>query len=493
MEKYNLEQKIKAEIARLWQMSERYISSDIAVHEIEKGILLQLLSIGLLLLKFIIASKEPSTRGYEVADLSSSVINKGMNTRKYLSIFGQLEISRMSYWEKEVGTFYKLDEHLSLPHGSQLSYNLQEWLGDSASESDYRESVVLLNKILGLSLNGSLSKRNINRLGSYVDPYYESVDKVPIPDALCFSASFDGKGVPKIKPLTASSDNPKKRLSKGEKLGKKQMATVVVTSSFTPKPRTIDSILKALVGSPLSPVKEIQESDEKSPPNDNQWHQNIHRRAMLDDQERAIDYGIFNIKERMTDPNSRFVVPIDAGIGLEDKVLARVEQYGLKEQFDGIILDIIHVSEYVWNAATAIFGEKSVFRREWVLQSLSDILNSRTDLVINELIKNRDKTKLTEKKVKTLNKAITYFTNHQHKMDYQAYLKKGYPVSSALVESACGHLVKERMEQSGMRWEDNGAQSMMDIRAVKQNDDTNEFMAFTIKMDRKVILKNIAA
>ena len=49
----------------------------------------------------------------------------------------------------------------------------------------------------------------------------------------------------------------------------------------------------------------------------------------------------------MNHPQSRFVVPIDAGIGLEDKVIKSVNQYGLSDRFDGIILDIIHVSEYV--------------------------------------------------------------------------------------------------------------------------------------------------
>jgi hypothetical protein len=72
-------------------------------------------------------------------------------------------------------------------------------------------------------------------------------------------------------------------------------------------------------------------------------------------------------------------------------------------------------------------------------------------------------------------------------------LKKGYPISSAIVESTCKHLVKDRMEQSGMRWSSQGAQNMMDLRAVKINDNMTEFMAYVIEKDRKVNLTKRAA
>ncbi|MFT4665079.1 MAG: hypothetical protein ACI9XB_002032, partial [Gammaproteobacteria bacterium] len=70
---------------------------------------------------------------------------------------------------------------------------------------------------------------------------------------------------------------------------------------------------------------------------------------------------------------------------------------------------------------------------------------------------------------------------------------KGYPISSAIVESTCKHLVKDRMEQSGMRWSSSGAQHMMDLRAVKINGDMKEFMTFVTAENRKIELIKIAA
>jgi len=65
--------------------------------------------------------------------------------------------------------------------------------------------------------------------------------------------------------------------------------------------------------------------------------------------------------------------------------------------------------------------------------------------VIEELKQNRDKTALSESAQQLLDKTITYFTNHQHKTDYKTYLEQGLSESTALVESSCGHLVKDRM------------------------------------------------
>lgn len=157
----------------------------------------------------------------------------------------------------------------------------------------------------------------------------------------------------------------------------------------------------------------------------------------------------------------------------------------MENQFDGIILDIIHVSEYVWNAATAIFGEKSKGRAPWVQAVMTDLLNSQSTKVIEDLKQINSKIKLSESKKAQVSKTITYLSNHQHKLDYKTFIEKGDPVSSALVDAACGHLVKQRMEQSGMRWSSQGAQNIMDLRAVKINGDMEAFMEFRINAEQK--------
>jgi hypothetical protein len=493
MEESELYQIVAKEMSALVKISTGYIDSDISAHKIETGLMKQLLHLGYVLLSYIFRNRilKASNRGIEKAE-GEIIQSKGVRERNYVSYFGEMLLSRESYWSKEKGTFYKGDEDLLLPKGSKYSYNIQELLGSSASSMDYRESVKVLNKVLDLGLSEKQSERNVGHLGEQVASYYEQKDPVVVSKTegqlVCYSGSFDGKGVVMIKEsVQGEGENPKKRLGKGEKPNRMQMATLSVTSSFIPKARSRDSILKGLLGSPLDSVKEKhikKDAHKLGEENDNKWHKNIHKRAFLGEQGKAVDYGIKEIKSMMTDTDSRFVIPIDAGIGLEEKVLQSVKKYGMEAQFDGIILDIIHVSEYTWDAATAIFGEKSKQRLAWVRSMLEDILDSKTAKVISGLEKIAQKMPLSDSKLTQLNKTITYFTNHQHNMDYKKFIDKGYPVSSALVEAACGHLVKQRLEQSGMRWSPNGAQAMMDLRAVKLNDDMNDFMDFIVNEDR---------
>ena len=484
MEKSALNEILKREVSKLTQLAEGYLEKDTRVDKMELGLLKELLSICYTLLEFILQqkinqklAKIPKVSGGE------KVSKKGLQSRNYQSLFGFHQLLRPSYWTKSLGKFFVLDEDLSLPQ-AKWSYNLQELIGLNASENDFRESVRVVNKLLGLNLSGKSSERNAGYLGVEVENYYESKELLPRTDAVCFSATFDGKGVPKIRDAAKQEGNPKKKLGKGEKKGVMQMATVGVMSCFEPRQRTSNGIINTLMGSPLSKVQPDKAVKLEKQVNDNRWHQDIHRRSFLADQAKSVDYGIRYLKERMRNPHSKFVVPLDGGIGLEEKVMAAVKKYGLEAQFDGIIMDIIHVSGYVWKAATAIYGEKSKSRAPWVRKALEDLLASNTDDVIERLEGFLEKKKLSKAKIKQIQKTINYFKNHKHKMDYQKFIDKGYPVSSALVEAACGHLVKERMEQSGMRWSSQGAQNIMDLRAVKLNEDMDDFMEFVISKDR---------
>lgn len=94
------------------------------------------------------------------------------------------------------------------------------------------------------------------------------------------------------------------------------MATLSVTSWFEPKNRDKTMIIKGLMG--LAPDNKAETGQEQSP-NDNRWHQDIHRRAFLADQDKTVDYGIRQIKAMMKHPQSRFVVPVDGGNGLEGR------------------------------------------------------------------------------------------------------------------------------------------------------------------------------
>lgn len=87
--------------------------------------------------------------------------------------------------------------------------------------------------------------------------------------------------------------------------------------------------------------------------------------------------------------------------------------------------------------------------------------------------------------MKQLTAVLTYLNNNRRYMRYDEYLAAGYPIGSGVVEGACRHLVKDRMERTGMRWRTPGAQAMLDLRAVYINGDWDDFQQFRITNERR--------
>lgn len=75
----------------------------------------------------------------------------------------------------------------------------------------------------------------------------------------------------------------------------------------------------------------------------------------------------------------------------------------------------------------------------------------------------------------------------QEHMYYDEYLAAGYPVGSGVVEGACRHLVKDRLELTGMRWEREGAQSMLHLRAIYLNREWNQFVNDRIQAEQAAL------
>ena len=66
-------------------------------------------------------------------------------------------------------------------------------------------------------------------------------------------------------------------------------------------------------------------------------------------------------------------------------------------------------------------------------------------------------------------------------MRYDEYLAAGYPIATGVIEEACRHLVKDRMERSGMRWRLESAQQMLHVRAVYQSSYWDDFQLTRIQ------------
>lgn len=136
------------------------------------------------------------------------------------------------------------------------------------------------------------------------------------------------------------------------------------------------------------------------------------------------------------------------------------------------IVDWYHAEERLWDIGRTVFGEGTEATTEWVQQQLKRLMEGNVEEVMASLselsVSNAD---VTQK----IDENITYFTNNRDRMRYDEYTRKGYHIGSGTVESACKHIVGQRLKQAGMRWSVVGADAILQLRILWKNDEWSKF------------------
>ena len=143
-----------------------------------------------------------------------------------------------------------------------------------------------------------------------------------------------------------------------------------------------------------------------------------------------------------------------------------------------LVLDIIHAAEYLWDAANALLGERHPERTAWMRRHLTQLLTGQTAAAITALEAAAADPARTATQRQALRRTVGYYRRNRPYMRYDRYLAQGWPIGTGVVEGACGHLVKDRMQQAGMRWTQAGAQALLDLRAVRLNGDWDAYWRF---------------
>lgn len=142
------------------------------------------------------------------------------------------------------------------------------------------------------------------------------------------------------------------------------------------------------------------------------------------------------------------------------------------------ILDLLHASGYVWEAAKLLHPQQPQAAAK---RDLKCILNGQVGAVIERL--QRQAATFSDPRGETLERIAGYFETHRHRMAYDLYLAEGLPIATGVIEGACRCLVVDRMERAGMRWVMAGAQSMLALRGISLSELWEKFIAFRIRED----------
>ena len=459
------------------------------LHVVELDLFRSLLALGRNLLSYYIymVTQLVELKGVGPDSQGRKLRHTGKERRIYRSIYGLLSISRPKYYSKTDKVVYVLDRELGLPQG-RYSYVLTEWLAYGATDLDFDQSAKLLERILDQQLEGMQARRSVDALSSQVEAFYEQKDWDQVADQegayLCLGV--DGKGVPIARQDRDGQHlSTAARLGKGRRKGIKKEATVCLSSSFNSKSRDAQAIISAL-------FKKAEPDPHRAQTGDDHFHLQKHLRAFMANKVGGIEYGVEQLIRRDSSGEKPIIALMDGEPVLRNQVMEAIQNKGLAPRLKACILDFIHVLEKVWRVANAYKGEKHPQRQEWVEQQARLLLNSQTQEVIQQWKAILQQDQYTKTQTKHIQDGISYFEKRIDMMDYKTFLEHGYPITTGAVESACGHLVKGRMERNGMHWTKLGAQKILDLRAVSKNGDWDAYIHTFIASQQKQLYKTAA-
>jgi hypothetical protein len=155
-----------------------------------------------------------------------------------------------------------------------------------------------------------------------------------------------------------------------------------------------------------------------------------------------------------------------------------------------IILDIVHVIEYLWDAAHLFFDESSQSCENWVFQKLLDILNSRAQKVAGSIRMSAAKRNLSATQKQQAETCANYLNKNKPYLDYRTYLFRGYPIGTGVIEGTCRYLVKDFIPITGARWGLDGAEAVLKLRSIIKSNDFEDYLESFFKTR---VYRNISA
>jgi len=458
------------------------------LYQLERDVFDGLLKMGHNLVELFIELQGDGDLGATIETPDGRTLHRGEQPkmRRLRTIFGEHRFVQHVYSMGKGQTIElrPLDARMQLPEGV-YSYLLEEFSQLFCIEQAFGLAGRNFATVFGQELSvGTLEAVN-HRMA---DSAAEFFDTRPVPPAAdegeLTVITADAKGVPmvvepgrELLPFEDPLERPSNR----------KMATLGSVYTVDRHVRTPEQLVAALFREPLSESDDVPPSPRPIPCG----KQLRAEFTALDPQQQLVIPGPYPVMNWLcTQARQR-----DRG-GLRPLIRLLDGQESLRDAGDVFldasqserlvdILDIIHVGGYLWQAAHVFHSHGSAAAEAFARERMLRILRGEAASVIRGLRRMATDHGLTGAKQKTLTRICRYLEKNRDRMRYDEYLAAGYPIATGVIEGACRHLVKDRMERSGMRWTIAGAHAMLQVRAIHINGDWNDYQTFRIAKEQK--------
>ncbi|WP_155334405.1 ISKra4 family transposase, partial [Acrocarpospora corrugata] len=333
-------------------------------------------------LDHLAADEGRRTRVLDAGGVAHTRVERG-HARQLVTVFGPVTVRRMAYRAPGTANLYPLDQRLNLPVETH-SHTLRKLAALEAARGSFDGAVTAIAQATG-QIVGKRQRLALARLAARdIAAFYDARRPDPAGTDRLMVLSFDGKGVVmrpealrKATALAAANGERKlvTRLSPGEKNGRKRMAELAVVYDALPVTRAAADVISRTPARPASEAEDatgLKESAgrRRGPKAVGKWL----TASLIRDIPAVVAAG-FDEAERRDPAHERiWVVLVDGNRTQIDAIKAEATR---REITVYIVLDFVHVLEYIWRAGWSFFDVGDPAAEQWVAEQAIKVLDGK--------------------------------------------------------------------------------------------------------------------
>jgi hypothetical protein len=401
--------------------------------------------------------------------------------RGLATVFGPVTVRRLAYRTPGRPNVYPADVALSLPRGRH-SHGLRRAAVCEAVRGSYDTAKTVLDRRCGHVAGKRQIEQLVQAAAVDIDAFYAQRVPMPCTSEVLLVLSADGKGIVMrpdgLRPATRRAAEGKDRgrgvfrtrLASGEKPCRKRMATLACVYDAVPAVRRPHDVIAVPGG--RSGGREVR----RGPHATAKWLTG----SVARDAGEVIAAAFGQAEGRDRQHVRTWVVLVD---GDRHQIeLAKAEAARRKVAIH-IVVDLVHVLEYIWAAAWSFHAKDDPAAEDWVAGKALAVLAGRARHAAESIAAQADACGLADDRRTGVDACVRYLVNKQEYLRYDVALAAGWPIATGVVEGACRYLIGDRFGITGSRWSIEGAEAILRLRALQDNGDFDTYWAFHLAQE----------
>jgi hypothetical protein len=399
--------------------------------------------------------------------------------RMLATLFGTVQVTRCAWRRPGAGNLYPADAALSLP-APRHSHTLARLAVQESVRSSFETAHAAIAGRCGPVIGKRQAEQSVVNAAADIAAFYAARIPVPCTASTLLVISADSKGIVMrpgaLRPATAKAaarqGKMRTRLTAGEKPNRKRMATLACVYDADPAPRRPHDVIAPPGG------RHGSRKPRPRPRAKAKWLAG----SVEHDPAEVIAAAFAQAEARDPQHRRKRVVLVDGAEHQLDLIRGEASRRGVTIS---IVIDLVHVLEYLWKAAWSLHAAGDPAAGDWVAVKALAILAGASARAAAEITAEADAAGLTDGQRNGADTCVRYLTGKQDFLRYDQALAAGWPIATGVIEGACRHLIGDRLDISGARWGLKGAEAVLTLRAVISSGDFDEYWRFHLAREHQ--------